>query len=68
MSLPDRRPRLTCYHWECGNATFTTVAHDMDEAFERASREAEALGLGDCPLKCTDYYEHDPAGGDGPED
>jgi hypothetical protein len=69
MSLPGRRPLLTCYHWECGSATFETVAPDMDEGFERACREAAARGLHDCPLRCVDVEEdYDPTGGDGPDD
>jgi hypothetical protein len=66
------RPPLYEYIFECGRGNavqeFSVTARDDDEALDRAVAEAALLGLHDVPLRCVDYYEHDPSGGDGDED
>lgn len=47
---------------------FSVVAHNQDEAFDRACAEADARGLHDASLRCVDYFPHDPSGGDDEED
>lgn len=68
MPYRHLRPHLYEFSWEAGDAAWTNVASSLDEAFDKASAEAASRGLHDEVLRCVDQQEHDPSGGDGPED
>lgn len=67
-----QRPPLYEFTFECGCGDsiteFAVTARDEDEALEKACAEAALRGQPDAPLRCVDWCEHDPTGGDGPDD